>query len=56
MMRSWLREAARTTWPFDTELRGHDQRLKFRRGSGEAKVGLACTLAVRRSGDGAQAG
>jgi transposase len=50
MMRGWLREAAQTAWPSDSELRRHDQRLKFRRGSGVAKVALARKLAVRRHG------
>jgi hypothetical protein len=43
-------EAAQTAWPFDSELRRHDQRLKFCRGRGVAKVALARKLAVRLYG------
>ena len=47
MMR-WLRvEAAPTAARFDPELRRDDQRLKFRRASGVAKVAIARQLAVR---------
>jgi len=43
-------ETAQTAWPFDSELRRHDQRLKFCRGRGVAKVALARKLAVRLYG------
>ena len=47
MMRHLLGEAAQTVSRFDTELRRTYQRLKFRRGSGVAKVAIARRLAVR---------
>ncbi|MBZ5672317.1 MAG: transposase [Acidobacteriia bacterium] len=47
MLRGLLSEAAQTASPFDPELRRHYRRLKFRRGSGVAKVAIARKLAVR---------
>jgi transposase len=47
MMRHLLGEAAQTASRFDPELRRSYQRLKFRRGSGVAKVAIARKLAVR---------
>ena len=47
MMRYLLCEAAQTASRFDPELRRDYQRLKFRRGSGVAKVAIARKLAVR---------
>jgi hypothetical protein len=47
MLRGLLSEAAQTASQFDPELRRHYQRLKFRRGSGVAKVAIARKLAVR---------
>jgi transposase len=47
MMRHLLGEAAQTASRFDPELRRTYQRLKFRRGSGVAKVAIARRLAVR---------
>ncbi len=47
MMRHLLGEAAQTASRFDPELRRTYQRLKFRRGSGVAKVAIARKLAVR---------
>jgi hypothetical protein len=47
MMGGLLSEAAQTASQFDSELRRHYQRLKFRRGSGVAKVAIARKLAVR---------
>ncbi len=47
MMRCLLCEAAQTASRFDPELRRDYQRLKFRRGSGVAKVAIARKLAVR---------
>ena len=47
MLRGLLGEAAQTASQFDSELRRHYQRLKFRRGSGVAKVAIARKLAVR---------
>ena len=47
MMRHLLGEAAQTVSRFDPELRRTYQRLKFRRGSGVAKVAIARRLAVR---------
>ena len=47
MLRSLLVEAAHTASRFQPELRRKYQRLKFRRGSGVAKVAIARTLAVR---------
>jgi transposase len=47
MMRHLLGEAAQTASRFDPELRRVYQRLKFRRGSGVAKVAIARKLAVR---------
>ena len=47
MMRYLLNEAAQTASRFDPELRRDYQRLKFRRGSGVARVAIARKLAVR---------
>jgi transposase len=47
MMRCLLVEAAQTASRLDPELRRDYQRLKFRRGSGMAKVAIARKLAVR---------
>jgi transposase len=47
MMRYLLVEAAQTASRLDPELRRDYQRLKFRRGSGVAKVAIARKLAVR---------
>jgi transposase len=47
MMRYLLVEAAQTASIYDPELRRDYQRLKFRRGSGVAKVAIARKLAVR---------
>ena len=47
MMRYLLVEAAQTASRLDPELRRDYQRLKFRRGSGVAKVAMARKLAVR---------
>jgi transposase len=47
MMRYLLVEAAQTASIYDAELRRDYQRLKFRRGSGVAKVAIARKLAVR---------
>lgn len=47
MLRSLLVEAAQTASRFDLELRRHYLRLKFRRGSGVAKVAIARKLVVR---------
>ena len=47
MMRCLLVEAAQTASRFDPELRRNYQRLKFRRGSGVAKVATARKLVVR---------
>jgi hypothetical protein len=47
MTRGLLREAVQTASQFDAELRRYYQRLKFRRGSGVAKVAIARKLAVR---------
>jgi transposase len=47
MLRGLLSEAAQTASQCDAELRRHYQRLKFRRGSGVAKVAIARKLAVR---------
>jgi transposase len=47
MMRYLLVEAAQTASRYDPELRRDYQRLKFRRGSGVAKVAIARKLAVR---------
>ena len=48
MMRYLLVEAAQTASRLDPELRRDYQRLKFRRGSGVAKVAIARKLAVRQ--------
>lgn len=50
MMRFLLVEAAQTASIHDPELRRDYQRLKFRRGSGVAKVAIARKLAVRLYG------
>jgi transposase len=50
MLRFLLVEAARTASIYDPELRRDYQRLKFRRGSGVAKVAIARKLAVRLYG------
>jgi transposase len=50
MMRYLLIEAAQTASRLDPEWRRHYQRLKFRRGSGVAKVAMARKLAVRLYG------
>jgi hypothetical protein len=47
MLRFLLVEAAQTASIYDPELRRDYQRLKFRRGSGVAKVAIARKLAVR---------
>jgi len=47
MLRYLLVEAAQTASIYDPELRRDYQRLKFRRGSGVAKVAIARKLAVR---------
>ena len=47
MMRFLLVEAAQTASRYDPELRRDYQRLKFRRGSGVAKIAIARKLAVR---------
>jgi transposase len=47
MLRYLLVEAAQTASQYDPELRRDYQRLKFRRGSGVAKVAIARKLAVR---------
>ena len=47
MMRFLLNEAAQTASRYDSELRRHYQRLKFRRGSAVAKIAIARKLAVR---------
>jgi transposase len=47
MLRYLLVEAAQTASIYDPELRRSYQRLKFRRGSGVAKVAIARKLAVR---------
>jgi transposase len=47
MLRCLLVEAAQTASIYDPELRRDYQRLKFRRGSGVAKVAIARKLAVR---------
>jgi transposase len=47
MMRSLLGEAGHTAARLDAELKQDYQRLKLRRGSGVAKVAIACKLAVR---------
>ena len=47
MLRGLLSEAAQTASQFDPELRRRYRRLKFRRGSGVAKVAIARKLAVR---------
>ena len=47
MLRHLLVEAGHTASKFDPELRRYYQRLKFRRGSGVAKVAIARRLAVR---------
>ena len=47
MMRYLLVEAAQTASIYDPELRRDYQRLKFRRGSGVARVAIARKLAVR---------
>ena len=47
MLRFLLVEAAQTAGRFDPQLRRDYQRLKFRRGSGVAKVAIARKLAVR---------
>ena len=47
MLRFLLVEAAQTASIYDPELRRSYQRLKFRRGSGVAKVAIARKLAVR---------
>jgi transposase len=47
MMRSLLVEAGHTAARLDAELKQDYQRLKLRRGSGVAKVAIACKLAVR---------
>ena len=47
MMRYLLVEAAQTASRLDPELQRDYQRLKFRRGSGVAKVAMARKLAVR---------
>jgi hypothetical protein len=47
MMRHLRGEAAQTASRFDPDLRRVYQRLKFRRGSGVAKVAIAPRLAVR---------
>jgi len=47
MLRHLLVEAAQTAAKLDPELRRDYQRLKFRRGSGVAKVAIARKLAVR---------
>jgi len=47
MLRHLLIEAAQTASKFDPELRRDYQRLKFRRGSGVAKIAIARKLAVR---------
>jgi transposase len=47
MMRCLLVEAAQTASRLDPELQRDYQRLKFRRGSGVAKVAIARKLAVR---------
>ena len=47
MLRSLLVEAAQTASRYDLELRRHYLRLKFRRGSGVAKVAIARKLVVR---------
>jgi len=47
MLRHLLIEAAQAASKFDPELRRDYQRLKFRRGSGVAKVAIARKLAVR---------
>ena len=50
MVRFLLVEAAQTASIYDPELRRDYQRLKFRRGSGVAKVAIARKLAVRLYG------
>ena len=50
MLRFLLVEAAQTASIYDPELRRDYQRLKFRRGSGVAKVAIARKLAVRLYG------
>jgi transposase len=50
MVRYLLVEAAQTASIYDPELRRDYQRLKFRRGSGVAKVAIARKLAVRLYG------
>ena len=50
MLRFLLVEAAQTASIYDPELRRSYQRLKFRRGSGVAKVAIARKLAVRLYG------
>jgi transposase len=47
MMRFLLNEAAQSASQYDSGLRRHYQRLKFRRGSGVAKIAIARKLAVR---------
>ena len=47
MLRFLLVEAAQTASRYDPELQRDYQRLKFRRGSGVAKVAIARKLAVR---------
>ena len=47
MLRFLLVEAAQTASIYDPELRRDYQRMKFRRGSGVAKVAIARKLAVR---------
>ena len=47
MLRFLLVEATQTASIYDPELRRDYQRLKFRRGSGVAKVAIARKLAVR---------
>jgi len=50
MLRFLLVEAAQTASIYDPELRRDYQLLKFRRGSGVAKVAIARKLAVRLYG------
>ena len=50
MVRFLLVEAAQTASRYDPELRRDYQRLKFRRGSGVAKIAIARKLAVRLYG------